>query len=137
MKPVTFTWDKVLNFDVNSAPFIQYAHARACNIIKKAGERNGKTDYSLLKEALEQEIMQKIAIFPEVFIGAADNFYPNSIAEYANDLATKFNSFYASFPVIQAETIELKNARLNLVNAVRITLRNALNLLGIEDLEQM
>jgi arginyl-tRNA synthetase len=67
-----------------------------------------------------------------VFIEAAENLKPNAIAEYANDLANCFNSFYAAVPVIQAETPTLRAARLALVDAIRITLRNALQLLGIE-----
>ncbi|UCH01302.1 MAG: arginine--tRNA ligase [Candidatus Bathyarchaeota archaeon] len=137
MKQVIFTWDKVLNFEMNSAPFIQYAHARACNILKKTEKMNEKTNYSCLKEPIEHELVKRIAMFPEVFVEATENLSPYSIAEFANTLAAKFNSFYANVPVLRAETIELRNARLNLVNAVRITIRNALNLLGIDALEQM
>ena len=136
-KQVTFTWDKVLNFETNSAPFIQYAHARACNILKKAEENYEKPDYELLKEPAEHELVRKIAAFPETLIEAAEKLSPNSIAEFANDLASKFNSFYASLPVLQADSTRLRDARLSLVDAVRITLRNALNLLGIEALEKM
>ena len=79
----------------------------------------------------------KIAKFPEVFINAADRLNPSSISEFANELAAKFNSFYAILPVLQAENISLRNARLNLVDAVRITLKNALNILGISAIERM
>jgi arginyl-tRNA synthetase len=137
VKQVVFTWDKVLNFETNSAPFIQYAHARACSILKKAEGEPEKPDYSRLQEPIERELVMKVAAFPEVFVEAADRLNSSSIPEFANELAAKFNSFYASLPVLQAEEAGLRDARLSLVKAVRITLRNALNLLGIEALEKM
>jgi len=136
-KQVIFTWERVLNFEMNSAPFIQYAHARACNILKKAENKPKKPNYALLNENIEKEIVKKIAIFPEIFIDASENLTPYIINEYANDLAAKFNSFYASCPVLKADGYELKDARLSMVNAVKIVLRNSLKLLGIEALERM
>jgi len=136
-KPVLFTWDKVLNFEINSAPFIQYAHARACNLLKKAGEIQGKADFGLLKDSKEHKLVLSLAKFPNTFIETADNLKPSLIAEYANILADEFNSFYASLPVIKAENTATKNARLSLVKAVKIALRNALDLLGIEAPDRM
>jgi len=131
-KKVTFTWDRVLNFEVNSAPFIQYAHARACSILEKAEKTDIKPDYSQLKNPIEWQIILKVSRFPTVFINATKNLSPVLISEYANELASKFNSFYASIPVLKADTNNVIDARLMLVNGVRITLRNALMLLGIE-----
>jgi arginyl-tRNA synthetase len=134
-KSVVFDWDKALNFETNSGPFIQYAHARACNILKKAEEKKikiEKPNYELLKEPIERDLIILLARFPEVFLGASENLRPDDLAVYANTLADKFNSFYASLRVIQAESSELRDARLALVDAVRIVLRNAMSLLGIE-----
>jgi arginyl-tRNA synthetase len=136
-KPVEFSWDRVLNFEKNSAPYIQYSHARACSIIRKAARKPEKPDYSLLEEKLEQELVLALAEFPEVFTEAADFLKPNLIADYANSLADKFNTFYNAFPVIKAKPPELSDARLALVDAVRIVLRNALNLIGIFAPEKM
>jgi arginyl-tRNA synthetase len=136
-KQVIFTWDRVLNFEMNSAPFIQYAHARACNILKKSEEKPKKPNYALLTETIEKELITKIAIFPDIIINASENLTPYIINEYANDLAAKFNSFYASYPVLKADELELKDARLAMVNAVKIVLRNSLKLLGIKALERM
>ncbi|MEM4505353.1 MAG: arginine--tRNA ligase [Candidatus Bathyarchaeia archaeon] len=136
-KPVEFKWDKVLDFERNSAPYIQYSHARACSILRKAARKPERASYDLLREKLEREIVLAIAEFPEVFIEAADMLKPNIIAEYANALADKFNTFYNAFPVIKAEPVELSDARLALVDAVRIVLRNALNLIGIFAPERM
>jgi len=136
-KKVVFTWDKVLNFEMNSAPFIQYAYARACNILEKAGKLAPSPSYLLLKEPAEIELVKTIALFPETFIRAVDRLMPSQITEYAYDLASKFNSFYSSLPVLKAKSRDLKNARLALVDSVRITLKNALDLVGIDVLERM
>jgi arginyl-tRNA synthetase len=136
-KPVVFTWDRVLNFEKNSAPYIQYSHARACSILRKAARKPEKPAYNLLKEKLEREIVMALASFPDVFIEAAELLKPNLIADFANALADKFNTFYNALPVIRAEPKELSDARLALVDAVRIVLRNALNLMGIVAPEKM
>ncbi|MEM1514598.1 MAG: arginine--tRNA ligase [Candidatus Bathyarchaeia archaeon] len=137
LKPVTFTWDRVVNFERNSGPYIQYTHARACSILMKASRKANDANFSLLKEPIEREIVLMIARFPEIFIDAADNLRPNLIADFANSLADKFNTFYALLPVIKAEPPELSDTRLLLVDAVRIVLRNSLNLLGIEAPQRM
>ncbi len=137
IKPVTFKWDRVLNFEMNSAPYLQYSHARACSIIRRASRRVEAFNPSLLKEPIEREIILMIARFPEIFIEAAENLRPSLIADFTYRLADKFNTFYASTPVIKAEPKELGDARLLLVDAVRVTLRNSLKLLGIEAPERM
>jgi arginyl-tRNA synthetase len=122
---------------VNSAPFIQYAFARASNILKRSLDISKKIDYGQLESSTEHELVRKIAYFPEVFVEAVDKLSPSSLAEYSNELASTFNSFYASFPVLQAETSELRDARLTLVDAFRITLSNTMRLLNIDVLERM
>lgn len=136
-KPVVFTWERVLNFERNSAPYIQYTHARACSIIRKSERKPEKPATELLKSEAERDIILTLASFPDTFIEAAEYLKPSLIAEYANLLADRFNSFYNALPVIKAETPELSNARLALVNSVRIVLRNALNLIGVTAPEKM
>jgi len=136
-KPVEFTWDRVLNFEKNSAPYIQYSHARACSILRKADRKIEKPVYNLLKENLEREIVVALASFPDAFVEAAEFLQPNSIADFANALADRFNTFYNALPVIKAEPRELSDARLALVDAARIVLRNTLNLIGIVAPEKM
>ena len=136
-KQVLFSWEKVLNFEMNSAPFIQYAHARACNILKKATSDTAQPDYALLKDTSEKLVVLKLALFPETIIDAADRQEPSRIAEYANDLAACFNTFYAAVPVLHSTSSELMATRLDLVTAVRIVIRNALKILGITALERM
>jgi arginyl-tRNA synthetase len=136
-KPVVFTWDRVLDFEKNSAPYIQYSHARACSILRKASREPENADYSLLTDAMERDIVLTLARFPEVFLDAAENLRPNAIADYVNALADKFNRFYTKLPVIKAKSAGLSDARLALVDATRIVLRNALKLLGIVAPERM
>ena len=136
-KPVVFTWDRVLDFEKNSAPYIQYSHARAGSIMRKAAREPKSADYALLKERLEHGIVLMLARFPEVFIEAADNLKPNLIADFANALADKFNTFYNSLPVLKVKPLELSDARLSLVEATKIAFSTALNLLGIEAPERM
>ncbi len=136
-KPVVFTWDRVLDFEKNSAPYIQYSHARAHSILRKASRKPESPSYSLLADPIEHDIILALARFPEIFVDAAENLRPNTIADFANALADKFNKFYTKLPVIKASSHELSDARLALVGATRIVLRNALNLLGIEAPEKM
>lgn len=136
-KPVVFTWERVLNFEKNSAPYLQYTHARACSILRKAGRTPEKPAYELLNERVEKDLVLFVASFPEVFVEAAEFLKPNAIAEFATSLADKFNSFYNALPVIRAEPAGLSDARLALVGAVRIVLRNALHLIGVKAPEKM
>jgi len=136
-KPVVFTWDRVLNFETNSAPYVQYTHARACSILRKASESPSQPDFGLLKERLERELVLALAGFPEVFTDAAEYLKPNLIADYINSLADKFNTFYGALPVIKAEPKALSEARLGLTEAIRIVLNNALTLVGVVAPEKM
>ncbi len=136
-KPVTFTWDRVLDFEKNSAPYIQYAHARASNILRKASRNPENADFSLLTDSMERDLVLTLARFPDIFLDAAENLKPNAIADYVNLLADKFNKFYTKLPVLKAKSARLSDARLALVDATRIVFRNALELLGIESPERM
>lgn len=136
-KPVVFTWDRVLNFEKNSAPYIQYTHARACSILRKAERTPAHPAYEQLKEKLEREIVLALASFPDTFAEATEYFKPNLVADFANGLADRFNTFYNAFRVIGAEPEGLSDARLALTESVKIVLRNSLNLLGVLAPERM
>jgi len=136
-KPVVFTWDRVLNFETNSAPYVQYTHARACSILRKAAREPENPAYELLKEKLERELVLTLASFPDTFVEATEYLRPNVIADFANSLADKFNTFYNAMPVIKAKPPKLSDARIALTDAIRIVLRNALNLIGIVAPERM
>ncbi|MEM2878018.1 MAG: arginine--tRNA ligase [Candidatus Hadarchaeales archaeon] len=135
-KKITFRWEDALNFERNSGPAVQYSHARARSILKKAGKFGAIKNYRLsLPE--EKRLVKLIARFPEVVRMAGDMLAPHLLALYASDLAISFNKFYEVAPVISAETDEIRLSRLHLVKCVAITLKNAINLLGIEAPERM
>ncbi len=135
-KQVIFDWAKALNFETNSAPFVQYSHARCCNILKRA-EQHPAPDYSQLKDPKEREIVSAVANWPETFASAAEELKPGTITAYLNALADKYNSFYSALRVLNAETPGLIGARLALVDAVRVVLKNGCTALGIEAPERM
>jgi len=136
-KPVIFTWERVLNFETNSAPYVQYTHARACSILRKAEREPEKPAYKLLTEKLERELILNLANFPDTFIDTTEYLKPNLIADYANALADKFNTFYNALPVIKAESQELSDARIVLTQAIQIVMHNALTLIGVVAPEKM
>ena len=138
-KPVTFTWERVLDFERNTAPYLQYSHARACSILRRIGEvvEDVEADYSLLREPVERSLILLVAKFPEVLVEAAENLKPNTVAEFAYTFADRFNAFYAALPVLKAEPRGLRDGRIALVDAVRIVLRNSLRIMGIEAPERM
>ena len=136
-KPVVFTWERVLNFETNSAPYVQYTHARACSILRKAAREPENVDHGLLAEKLEKELILNLANFPDMFIEATEYLKPAMIADYANALADKFNTFYNAYPVLKADSPELTDARLALTKGIQIVMRNALNLVGVTAPEKM
>jgi len=136
-KPVVFTWERVLNFETNSAPYVQYTHARACSILRKAAREPESVAFELLSERLEKELILNLAGFADMFIEATEYLKPNMIADYANALADKFNTFYNAYPVIKADSQNLSDARITLTRTIKIVMRNALNLIGVVAPEKM
>jgi len=136
-KRITFKWEEALNFDRNSGPAVQYSHARACSILRKAKSRGGKHTSDIFKLTQEQRLIRMLAKFPDVVLESGKRLQPHLPALYAADLALAFNAFYEAAHVIEAETQELRAGRLRLVNSVRVVLRNALELVGISAPERM
>ena len=136
-RKVIFRWEEALNFEQNSAPAIQYSHARACSILRKAGRKAGKFSCDEFKLPEEHRLIKLLAKLPEILLSSGKKMQPNLLALYAAELALEFNKFYEVAPVIDAPTPQLRAARLELVNCVRIVLGNVLNILGIEAPERM
>ncbi len=134
-KKLIFKWEEALNFEGDSAPYVQYSHARASRILEKAGEV-GKASYGLLVEKEELELAKLLSKFPLIAEKSAKEYRPHYIAEYALEVATHFSRFYNVAPVLKAEG-ELRDARLGLVNATKIVLKNSLALIGVEAPERM
>jgi len=134
---VVFVWDKVLNFQTNSAPFINYAYTRAVGILRKLGELPSETDYQLIDDALGRKLVLEISRFPQIFSEAADNLRPDDIANYCNMLAEKFHEYYEKVDVIHVEDRALRYARGALIRAIQIVLRNGMAILGMDLSERM
>jgi arginyl-tRNA synthetase len=135
-KNLTFTWDRVLSLERNSAPFVNYAYTRAGSILRKLGITPINPDCSLLTHPLEHQLILNVGGLPDVFCEAADQLKPEELASYASVVAEKFHDYYEKADVIHANE-EVRNARGALVAAVRNVLRNAMALLGIELTERM
>ena len=128
-KRIEFRWEEALSFEGNSAPFLQYAHARACGILDKAGHA-GPGDPTHLVHPAEQRLLRWIAKFPSTIEHAAVTRRVHAIAGFASDFASHFNEFYRDCPVLTSEP-PLRDARLRVVDAARIVLQNALGCLGL------
>ena len=135
-KQIVFKWEEALNFEGSSAPFVQYAHARACSILSKAGDWNREFDPSVLQNDYEKDLVKTIAALPSVVDECAEHRKIHLLAGYAQDLATQFNQFYRFVPVLKAEG-KARDARLALVEASKWGLGNALECLGIEAPSEM
>jgi arginyl-tRNA synthetase len=135
-KQIVFKWEDALNFEGSSAPFVQYAHARACSILAKAGGWERRFDSKQLVNDNEKELAKMIASFPSVIAECAEDRKPHLLAVFVQDLAAQFNQFYRFVPVLKSEGAA-RNSRLALVEASMWTLKNALNCLGLEGPEEM
>jgi arginyl-tRNA synthetase len=135
-KRIVFRWEDALNFEGNSAPFLQYAHARACSILRKAGTRTAG-DPRLLLHAQEQLLIRQVAQFPSIVRDGATSRRVHTVASYAADVAGQFNQFYRDCPVLTASRPGLRAARLDLVAAFQIVLHNTLDGLGLHAPNEM
>jgi arginyl-tRNA synthetase len=140
-KKIVFRWEDALNFEGNSAPFIQYSHARASSILRKAKELGykeyDKYDPTLLEHPSEINLIKEMARFPDTIRECAERRTPHLMASYAYGLASMFNQFYRDCPVLACEDDQLRNARLAMVDAGRAVLENSLFCLGIEAPDEM
>lgn len=134
-KQFVFTWDDALNFDGNSGPFLQYSHARACSMIRKAGEFEHSVDSSKLKDEAEIRLVKVLSKFPSVIESAAEDRRIHMLPAYGHEVASAFNQFYAAVPVLIAK--ESRDERITLVDCTRIVLRNVLRCLGMGAPEEM
>ncbi len=137
-KPMVFDWKKALDFERQTAAYIQYSHARCCSILRKAVE-GGMPDLEFSGELctpLERKLVVLLSKFSYIVQRVVNELKPNLFAEYLLKVANTFNDFYQDHPVLKAES-ELRMHRLAIVDATRIVLRNGLELLGIEPLERM
>ncbi len=136
-KPVVFRWEDALSFEGRSGPFCQYAYARASSVLRKAEEATAPYPYDPveLRHPDERALLRLIARLPRTIDAAARRAHVHAVAGYAHEVADQFHRFYHSVPVLRAEAE--RSSRLALVAAVRQTLGNALDLLGVPRLDSM
>lgn len=142
--------DSQLDFDIdlarsqsneNPVYYVQYAHARICTMLSQAETRgfdvNGEFDFAELTSEKEQELLMKIGSFPQTVADAAEKHAPQRVTNYVFELASLLHSFYNAEKVLDADAPERTTARIALMKAVRITIANALNLIGVTAPEKM
>ncbi len=137
VKDIIFNPKESLSFEGETGPYVQYAHARICSILRKHGSAvASKIEWSLLKAPEEAELVKALGKFKEVTLAAAEQYKPHLVARYLLDLAQLFNEYYHKHQVITADEA-LTKARIHLIDSVRQVLKNGLNLLLIEAPEEM
>ncbi|WP_050033520.1 arginine--tRNA ligase [Halorubrum halophilum] len=154
-KAITFDWEDALDFEGQSAPFVQYVHARCCGILDEAADAGvevpGVTadaegvvdvdaldvDASTLETEAARDLLREVARFPAAIESAADDLEPHTIATFTREFADAYNAFYRECPVVTAEDEDLRAARVALVAAAKHTMANALDVLGVEAPDSM
>ncbi|WP_049927829.1 arginine--tRNA ligase [Halopiger goleimassiliensis] len=160
-KAITFEWDQALDFEAQSAPYVQYVHARCCGILEESAAQRAAEDASgqspraagldpetdlagqgldlesvdagVLETEAERDLLETIARFPAVIEEAADDLEPHRIATFTREFADRFNAFYRECPVLSDDVDPaVRDARLALVAASKHTVANALDVLGVE-----
>lgn len=139
IKDITFTFDRVLNFDGETAPYLQYTRARCNSIVEKAGNGAGAKimpDFNALDNVETLRLCKLLAMFPSVVKDAAFKYEPSILSGYLIDVAQSFNRFYIEHRVL-CDDLGEQTARLMVVRAVGTVLKKGLALLGIESPDQM
>jgi arginyl-tRNA synthetase len=140
-KIITFDIKESLSLEGDTGPYLQYAYARSQRILEKSEQSiiAGKTDFAFDRLTNESEIalIKEIAKLDLVVENAAKSLCPKSLARYAYNLAMTFNLFYEKVPVLREQDNEVRMARLGLVKAFGIALKNTLEVLGITALDRM
>ncbi|MBQ3476559.1 MAG: arginine--tRNA ligase, partial [Clostridia bacterium] len=137
IKDIDFTWERALNFDGETGPYVQYTHARACSVLRKAeGVEKAKPDFATLSDPFSQDVVRLIEQFPDILKSAVNRSEPSMVTRFSVDMAQAFNKFYYENKVMVDEP-GTRAARLLLTDAVRQVLKQALYLIGVEAPERM
>ena len=139
IKDYVFDWDRMLSFDGNTAPYLQYAHARICSIFRRAGiDRSSvRTMTPLLGHSSERALAMRLLQFDTAVWDTVEKYAPHRLCTYLYELASEFSSFYEQCPVLKAENEQLRSSRLALCDFTARVMQRGLELLGIESPEQM
>ena len=137
IKDIVFNWDRMLSFDGETGPYVQYTHARACSVLRKASTKiTTLSDYNELSNDQAFSIIKLLYSFPETIIRAMQKNEPSFISRHIIDIAQEFNRFYHEYTILTDDKKQ-RQARLLLAYAVKIVLKTGLNLLGIEAPDKM
>ena len=141
IKDYVFSWDKVLNFEGETGPYVQYTHARACSILRNAGEdavnaAEAGFDAKYITGESAHELIKLIYALPEVIIEAGDKYEPSVVTRHIVDIAQAFNKFYHDEHIL-VDNEDEKAAKLALVIAAKAAIKNGLGLLGMKAPEKM
>ena len=136
-KRILFNPKESVDFQGNTASFIQYSYARIQSILKGINFELSNDKYDRKLEDKEKDLIKQIDLFPSVIGGAASSHNPALIANYVYDLVKIFNSFYQSLPILKSAFEDKKTFRVELSKLVGITIKNALSLLGIGVVDRM
>ena len=151
---IKYDIEKIMKFDIedslslngDSGPYIQYTHARLSRLIEKSGcsvlADQSSNDFmlevaDLLNQEIECELLIRVSQFENIVRNAVENFDPKIIARYLHSLATIFNVYYEKIPIVKEQDRRIRDARITLVRAIKITLINGMRALGITPLERM
>lgn len=142
IKDYVFSWDKVLDFNGETGPYVQYTYARAASLMRRADAgalakaQAGDIDVTYIRSDAAYELVKLLEAFPEVVLEAADKYEPSVVTRHIVDIAQSFNRFYHDEHII-VENIEEQAAKLALAQAAKNTIKNGLGLLGIQCPERM
>jgi arginyl-tRNA synthetase len=139
IRDYVFDWDRMLSFDGNTAPYLQYAHARICSIFRRAGidREDVRGTPPVLTEPQERALALRVLGFGTAVHEAIERTSPHRLCNYLYDLATDFTAFYEHCPVLKAPDASTRTSRLALSDVTARVLAHGLQLLGIEAPEQM
>jgi arginyl-tRNA synthetase len=137
IKDINFEWEKVLTFEGETGPYVQYTHARACSLLRKANQPvRADVDCTPLTPDEDFALVRLLVDYPAVLRRAAEHYEPFFVTDYLLTLAEAFNKYYHNYRIL-TDDVRLREARLLLVKAVQIILHSGLHMLGIKALEEM
>ena len=138
---ITFTWDKVLSFEGNTGPYLQYTYVRIMSIFRKLKEENINVENKDIilenMNGVERELAVELLRFPQTVVKSYESYRPNIIADYLFDIAKLFNNFYNSNSILKEENKKIMDARILLAEKTAFILKQGLGLLGINTVDRM
>ena len=138
MKDIDFSWDRALNFDGETGPYVQYTHARCCSVLRRSdGFRDADADYTAVTDDEAQETLLLLSRFPDAVRRAMEGNEPSIITRHTTELAQAYNKYYFEHRIIAEEDPAGTAARLALTRAVKEVIRTGLWLIGVEAPERM